>query len=62
MGQKYRRMEDQKLGPMLVRNQDFAEGEELEPKIEVCYLGRRGEQTSVTRRNRRLGARRFFVI
>ena len=36
MGQKYRRMEDQKLGPMLVRNQDFAEGEELEPKIEMC--------------------------
>ena len=29
---KYRRMEDQKLGPMLVRNQDFAEGEELGTK------------------------------
>ena len=33
MGQKYRRMEDQKLGPRLPRNQDFAEDGGHERKV-----------------------------
>ena len=33
MGQKYRRMEDQKLGPGLGRNGYFAKGGGLEPKV-----------------------------
>ena len=32
IGQKYCEMEDQKLGPCLARNHDFAKEGELEPK------------------------------
>ena len=35
MGQKYLAMEDQKLGPILVRKQDVAKEEEREPKVIV---------------------------
>ena len=34
MGQRYRRMEDQKPGPGLACNLDFAKSEGLEPKVE----------------------------
>ena len=33
MGQKYRKMEDQKSGPGLACNLDFATGKCLEPKV-----------------------------
>ena len=33
MGQRYRRMEDQKPGPGLACNLDFAEEKGLEPKV-----------------------------
>ena len=34
MGQRYRRMKDQKPRPGLARNQDFTEGGELKPNLE----------------------------
>ena len=37
MGQIYRRMEDQNLGPRLAHNQDFAKGEGPEPKVTKLY-------------------------
>ena len=33
MGQRFRRMEDQKLETVLARNQDFAKGGGLKPKV-----------------------------
>ena len=39
MGPRYRKMEDQKPWPGFSRNQDFAEGRELTPKIKVSQLG-----------------------
>ena len=33
MGQRYREMEDQKSGPRLACNLDFAKGKGLEPKV-----------------------------
>ena len=39
MGQKYLKMEDQKLGPGLVRKQeDVAKGGRLEPKVNVFKI------------------------
>ena len=37
MGQRYCRMEDQKLGLGLAHNHDFAK-EELEPKVNVFFF------------------------
>ena len=57
IGQKYLRMEDQKLG--LVRKQDVAKGEELKPKVsafKICVkLWRRGEKINVTQTYHRRG-------
>ena len=36
MGQKYRRMEDQKPWPGLELQQDFAEGKRFEPIVKKC--------------------------
>ena len=51
MGQKYLKMEDQKQ-PGLVRKEDVAKGEGLEPKVNVfkifVKLWRRGEKTNIT--------------
>ena len=52
MGQKYLKMEDQKLEAYkLVRKQDVVEGEGLEPKVNVFKIcvkfWRRGEETNV---------------
>ena len=33
MGQRYHKMEDQKLGPGLACNLDFAKGKGLKPKV-----------------------------
>ena len=70
MGQRYRKIEDQKPGPELAWNLDFAKGEGLEPKVKnifkIVQIGRRGEQTSLTQTHCRRGleatAGRFFVI
>ena len=39
MGQRYRKMEDQKWWPGSSRNQDFAEGRGHEPKVKMSELG-----------------------
>ena len=51
MGQRYRRMEDQKPGPDLARNQDFAEDLNQASKCfkKMCQLGKHSEQTGVTK-------------
>ena len=45
-------MEDQKTGPRLACNVKFANGKGLKPKVKkvskIVYIGRRGEQTSLT--------------
>ena len=39
MGQRYRRMEDQKPGPGLACTVDFAKGKGLEPKVKkISYV------------------------
>ena len=54
MGKRYLRMENQKLRRGLVRNQEFAEGTGLEPKVKMSFknmlkLGRcAGQQANVT--------------
>ena len=51
MGQKYRRMEDQKLGVLVVRKQNVAKRGGLEPKVnvfQICVnLWRHGEKTNL---------------
>ena len=37
VGQRYRKMEDQKLGPELACNLDFAKGKGLGPKVEKMF-------------------------
>ena len=39
MGLRYRKMEDQRPWPGFSRNQDFAEGRGLTPKVKTCELG-----------------------
>ena len=50
---------DQKSGPGLACNLDFAEGKGLEPKVEnfskIVKVERRGEQTGLTQTYHRLG-------
>ena len=52
MGQRYRKMENQKSGPGLACNLDFAKGIGLESKVKklskIVQVGRRGERTSLT--------------
>ena len=47
MGQRYRKIEDQKLGSGLACNQDLAEGKGLEQKVKkiskIVKVGRRGK-------------------
>ena len=38
MGRRYRKMEDQKPWPVFLRNQDFAEGRGLTPKVKMSEL------------------------
>ena len=38
-GQRYRKIEDQKLWPSFSRNKDFAEGREVTPKDKKSELG-----------------------
>ena len=63
MEQRYRRMEDQKPGPGLVRNQDFAKTGGLGPiKVKMCFkkhlvkVWKHGKQTKITQTYHRLGA------
>ena len=52
MGQRYRRMEDQKPEPGLACSQDFADRGGLEPKSKKFFkdalIGRSGEENSIT--------------
>ena len=58
MGQRYPKMEDQKLGTGLACSLDFAKGKGLEPKIKFIFriveVGRRGEHTCLTQTHHRL--------
>ena len=59
MVQRHRKMEDQKSGPGLACNLDFAKGKRLESKVKkfskTVQVGRRGEQTCLTQTYHRLG-------
>ena len=60
LGQRYRRIEDQKPRPRLACNLDFAKGEILEPKVKkaskIVEIGRRVEQTSLTQTYHKRGS------
>ena len=68
MGQRYRKMEDQKPGPRLAWNLDFAKGKGLKPKFKkiakIVRIGRRGEQTSLSQAYHRRGSegRRWAIF
>ena len=64
-------MEDQKLGPGLACNLDFAQGKELKLKVKkfskIVSVGIRNEQTCLTQTPHRLGSGgrplgKFFLI
>ena len=61
MGQRYRKMEDQKWGPGLACNLDFVKWKGLEPKVEkifkILQIGRGGKQIFLTQTYHRLGSR-----
>ena len=64
-GQRHRRMEDQKMGPVLASNLGFATEKGLEPKVEkISKIGWRGEQTSLiqTYHRRVFGGRRWAIF
>ena len=70
MGQRYRRMEDQKSGPGLASNLDFAKGGRLEPKLKgFLKLSKLGDEVSklvqtkrVTESGLEAAAGRFFEV
>ena len=74
MGQRYRKLEDQKPRPrVLTLNQNFAKGRGLKPKVKqpkCSQRGRRVEKSGATQesipdrglRAKPPAARRFFVI
>ena len=51
MGQRYRRMYDQKLWPGLALNEEFLKGRALKPRVmKICKLGDVCKQTSLLKR------------
>ena len=60
MGQRYRRMENQNMGPGLACNLDFAAEKGLEPKVKKIFkiveIGRRSERTRLTQSYHRRGS------